>query len=308
MFVTVGSDPLGPGTIILTSIDATNWSSPTGISPGWAPRAVTFGEGQFVAIGGNAAGISTDGTNWTRVDLRLELGWPVGVTYGGGKFVAIGGSTAGSGSSIITSTDGTNWIQQVTGITNTLAAVTYGNGQFVAVGGDRDAFGDPITGTVFTSVDAVTWLPQRSGTDLPLTGVAYGNGYFVAAGFYGVVIFSRDGVHWDQRSVGSEPILKTVTYADGHFFIGAWFGGILQSDPIVSVTLSTGSVAGPLSLSLEGPAGLNYTIQSSTDLVQWQDVTTIIGSPSGRSVLPPQLESKRLSRSWELASFGKGVC
>jgi photosystem II stability/assembly factor-like uncharacterized protein len=52
-------------------------------------------------------------------------------------FVAVG-----SNGTILTSTDGTTWIQQTLGTTNGLSDVTYGNGMFVAVGSN---------GTILTS-------------------------------------------------------------------------------------------------------------------------------------------------------------
>jgi hypothetical protein len=61
----------------------------------------------------------------------------------------------------------------------------------------------------------------------------------VAAGRYGVVILSRDGVHWEQASVGTEPLLDSVAFGNGHFLIGGWFGAILQSGPVVGLTLQS---------------------------------------------------------------------
>jgi hypothetical protein len=40
-----------------------------------------------------------------------------------------------------------------------------------------------------------------------------------------------------------------------------------------------------LTLSLEGPSGLGYAIQSSQDLITWHDVTTISNAASTKTLL-----------------------
>src|SRR5205807_461714 len=64
------------------------------------------------------------------------------VAYGNGQFVAVG-----FGGTILTSTDGVNWLLRQSGIQNYLKGVSYGNGQFVAV----------AYGTILTSADGVNW-------------------------------------------------------------------------------------------------------------------------------------------------------
>jgi hypothetical protein len=92
-------------------------------------------------------------------------------------------------------------------------------------------------------------------------------------------------MHWDQRSVGSDTQLKTVAYGNGHFLIGGWFGAILQSGAIINLSLTANTATGLLSLSVEGPTGSNYSIQSSTDMNSWSDVTKITSSLSGKIIL-----------------------
>ena len=57
-------------------------------------------------------------------------------------------------------------------------------------------------------------------------------------------------------------------------------GNILQSGNIINLSITRS--AGPLTLSLEGPADLEYTIQTSSDLVSWRDVTKISNAQSSK--------------------------
>ena len=100
-----------------------------------------------------------------------------GITYGNGQFVAVGNL-----GTILTSTDGTNWIQQQSGTAIGLWGIAYGNGQFVAEGGP---------GIILTSADGVKWAKHQPG---PVGPIAYGNGQFVAVGG-DTVMTSADGVN-----------------------------------------------------------------------------------------------------------------
>ena len=137
-------------------------------SRGW--RSVTCGNGKFVAVasGINKGAYSTDGITWT--DMTLPASNMSDVTYGDGKFVAVGGnqsyngaystdgitwiettSNAGKSGSSVTygdgkfvaiswdipeatySTDGIHWNVMTMPMRAYWATVTYGNGKFVAV-------------------------------------------------------------------------------------------------------------------------------------------------------------------------------
>jgi len=91
--------------------------------------AVTYGNGLFVAVGGDGTILtSPDGVAWTRQNSDTTS-WLSAVTYGNGLFVAVGGD-----GTILTSPDGVAWTRQNSDTTSWLSAVTYGNGLFVAVG------------------------------------------------------------------------------------------------------------------------------------------------------------------------------
>ena len=176
-FVAVGSVQL-PNcyecleSITVTSSDGISWVSSAAILPEeFVFDRITFGNGHFVASGGDPEGpplpillTPTDGVKWFysgRVDgTPLWLGSKVG--FGNGQFVAVGNSSIG------TSFDGTNWVQRLSAVTNGLSSIAYGNGQFVAVG----------VGAVFVSTNGNYWVQRISDTPIDLSDIAYGSGQF----------------------------------------------------------------------------------------------------------------------------------
>jgi hypothetical protein len=102
--------------------------------------------------------------------------------------------------------------------------------------------------------------------------VAYGQGQFVCVG--SAVITSTDGVNWITRQLTT--LLNGVTYGNGYFIAVGQGGAILQSGSIITLGITSKPGPGLLELSLSGPTGLGYTIQSSTDLISWRNVTNIV--------------------------------
>jgi len=174
--------------------------------------------------------------------------------------------------------------------TNWLYAVTYGNGQFAAVGGHiHDIFGGGSLdrGSIITSADGVNWVLRVPEVMPGLRRIAYGGGQFVATGDGGILLTSTDGINWVQREPlgiwGYGP--NAIAYGDGHFLAVGNRQGILDSGSIISLLITRKDVTGSRSLSLEGPTGLDYTIQTSIDLISWRDVTKITSSTSTTVIL-----------------------
>src|SRR6266403_1706633 len=72
------------------------------------------------------------------------------VVFVNGNWVALG-----EFGTILSSTDGTNWLRRESGIVDTLQDCAYGAGRYVIVGD---------FGAVLTSVDGITWNSQFPGT------------------------------------------------------------------------------------------------------------------------------------------------
>jgi hypothetical protein len=199
------------------------------------------------------------------------------ITYGDGQFVVVArdGGTARSD-------DGVTWVQHSSGA-QSLNGIVYGRGQFVAVG--NTCFeNNQCVGTIMTSADGANWVP-RSRLGESLSAVAYDQGYFLAVGQSGTLLTSVDATNWVSRLSGSLHQLSGVASGNGQFVVVGGGGTILASGSMVSLEMTMAASASGPTLSLFAPIGLNYTIQSSTDLISWHDMTKLSGSPSGKVVL-----------------------
>jgi hypothetical protein len=141
-----------------------------------------------------------------------------------------------------------------------------------------------------TSPDGLTWTYHESvmGGDISYGDITYGNHQFV--GVFGIylpsrswIVTSSDGVNWTRHGDFYQA-LHGIDFGNGRFTIVGDWGAILQSGPIINLMINQQPATGLLSLSLQGPIGLNYTIQATSDLSTWLDVTRITGSPSGKIV------------------------
>lgn len=84
-----------------------------------------------------------------------------------------------------------------------------------------------------------------------------------------------DSVYWIIHSSGTYNLLNGIAFGNGYFIAVGEFGTILQSGPIINLTVTPHASSALLGLSLEAATGLNYTIQTSTNLTSWIDVMTI---------------------------------
>jgi hypothetical protein len=121
-----------------------------------------------------------------------------GVVWGNDRFVAVGAN-----GSILTSSDGRIWSNQISTVTTALNGVAYGGGTFVAVG---------IGGTILTSSNGTSWTPRSSGTSSTLSAVAHGPHGFVAVGSSGVILSSSDGVTWTSQDSKRTGFFRAVTW------------------------------------------------------------------------------------------------
>jgi hypothetical protein len=286
-----GGIVLGVTGTIVTSADGVSWvqrqcGTPTPL------KAIAYGNGQFIAVNDSDTTLltSVDGMNWGQRRLPIQTGIAAGlygIGYGNGRFVAVGRveeytMTKGdvlSSPIILTSADGVNWPLQVlraqpyTG----LNAVTYGNGQFVAVGaGYTPDLIEASSAVILTSTDGTNWVQQKCAARTGLNAVVHAAGQFVAAGSRGILT-SHDGVTWVQRESTTDNGFSGIAYGNSHFVAVGGYPTILESGSIITLAITPNASTGLLSLSLEGPTGVDYTVQTSTDLISWQTRTNITG-------------------------------
>jgi photosystem II stability/assembly factor-like uncharacterized protein len=141
-------------------------------------------------------------TNWHWRNPLPQGNAIYNVVSANGNIVAVGEL-----GTILTSTDGTNWITRNSGTVLDLRDCAFGAGKYVVVGD---------FGTVFTSTDLEIWIPQYAGTFYSLRGITFGDDKFVCVGDQTAILTSSDGVNWAAQSFGPWQ-LEDVIYADGLF-------------------------------------------------------------------------------------------
>jgi hypothetical protein len=168
-------------------------------------RTITWGNGQFVALGYRSM-TSPNGQTWVDHGVTSLNQWMGAVAYAKATYVAVGGYGLRA-----TSTDGVAWTNHMldTIASHEMHRLVYGDvqgGRFVSVNDD---------GVLSNSSDGKTWQ-FATGTIPAINEVAFGNGRFVGIGDTAVVVSSDGGVTWT-----SGPKLAVTTagflFAQGHF-------------------------------------------------------------------------------------------
>lgn len=181
-FVAVGAEFSGIDLVtnVQVSTNGVTWTRYTPFTNAISPKAITYGNGLFVAVangGSNRVMTSPDGISWTlRSASNNSNNWQ-SVAFGNNTFVAI--ANTGTNRTMY-STDGINW----TGIavTPNSNSIAFGNGKFT-------------TGKNY-STNGITWT--NSTLEFSPFGIAYGNGLFIAVGQSGSnrIAISTDGITW----------------------------------------------------------------------------------------------------------------
>ena len=175
---------------------------------------------------------STDGHQWQDVSPSPgELGVLRAITAGEGTFVAVGGTsdplTGSWGGQILVSQDGYSW-QEVHWVPQgDLETVCYANGLFI-VGGS--SYGPGADGPVLlASKDALSWWSPALPAVGPgaIHSAAGGDGTFLVAGgtysstwtWTNYFFRSLDGTNWTFHPSNFKPVLPRLTYGNGLFLL-----------------------------------------------------------------------------------------
>lgn len=139
---------------------------------------VTYGGGQFVAVGENATILtSIDGTAWTARSTGAT--WLLAVAYSAElqRYVAIGDQ-----GTVLTSSDAVTWTARTSGTTQRLNGIA-ANSDLTASASTPRFLAVGEAGTVLTSSDGLAWTPRTIPAFTGwLRGVTFGAGRFVIAG------------------------------------------------------------------------------------------------------------------------------
>ncbi len=287
---------VGSGGTVLTSFDTVTWTSIGAGLPDLNDVAGSIdgfvaSTTQSFAAAPNAA-YSFGGFNWYGVSFSnawegTYYSSAVG-TDGQERFITAGGTEFAY--DIWQSVDdGFDWSnpafsdQVVTGI-------AYGNGKFVMVGWEgwpRISADGGSTWSVSASTVISSNAYQPPNYDLPMVGsdITFGNGIFLVArgsqenGF----LTTPDGLNWTARGPFAGNIIQSVAYGNGTFVaINTGTGlppntsvypvGIYQSMPVAApIVRLTSTNSSGVTVNMSGESGRAYRLQSSADLVTWQD-------------------------------------
>lgn len=182
------------GTII-TSTDGKTWSTAvSGIDASEYFYSVAYGDGKFVAAGGNGGECYawTGSGSWTQGGSGLSDG-SSGIVYANSEFVAVGYH-----SGFYTSPDGSTWTQTGGGGseldfgpgTPLAYGSINGQGAFAAVASVAGGSGVVPNDIFLSSSGNCNWIQIESDANVGLYGITYGDGVFVAVGGNATILTS----------------------------------------------------------------------------------------------------------------------
>ncbi len=190
-------------------------------------RAVAFGDGAFLGIGGDPGAVgssapfvvrSTDGDAWTDYIPISGKNIIRRIAWGKGMFVGVGDRGRRA-----MSKDGKEWTDVPSPkAVDTLVDVAFGAGRFVGVG---------LHGLRSVTEDGLAWphrFPGEEGEHI--NSVVWTGDRFVAVG-QGGTYFSPDGLEWTRKENKDAPL--NATFGAGVFVGTHWKGRILMSKDAV---------------------------------------------------------------------------
>ena len=240
-------------------------------SQSWA--SVTYGNGNFVAVGATAFGdmftpktylgstmISTDdGITWSAeavLPSPLDKNDWKSVTFGNGVFVAVAGNDAqhpNSYAKSMSSLDGISWSAHATLIDGVgeQINVAFGNQVFIAAGDSYDEDTGAQICVMTSANNGDSWTDPKG----PCGGaaIAYGGGVFVLVGYASTSMRSLDnGKSWTNIDL---PIKwwKGIVFGNNMFYAADFYGILMVSKDLgLSWTLEATFAARPCLLACGG--------------------------------------------------------
>ncbi len=225
LFTAVGQDGLR-----LVSEDGSAWKNVQTGKEGETYRAVAYGNGRYVTVGGyggdNIYAVTEDGVAWTTGKKPAKyVKYIRGLGFDGRQFLGIGGDPGSVGDAkpfVVTSGNGSDWSDYIDAPGKMiLRRLAFGKGLIVGVGdrGRRSVSSD----------GGKTWhdAPDTKAIDT-MADVTFGAGKFVGVGLNGLRMSSEDGLAWSTAQRGEEgEHLNTVVWTGVQFaaigFGATWF-------------------------------------------------------------------------------------
>lgn len=189
---------------VFTSTDGTNLTLETR-TVSFVSQGATYINNQFWHWGNEGFVVSNDGVNYKYLNAHL---YSVARSTGG-TLVAVGG--VGNYSTVMTSSNFSEWTNTTTGLYRDINSVIYGGGQFLAVG----------SGVVQASTDGTNWTTLATPI-YNFKSVTYSDGSYVAVatrdGYPNTYFLSSiDGVDWVTEGTSSVIHTKIRSTSNGDF-------------------------------------------------------------------------------------------
>lgn len=250
---------------LASSTDGITWTTRNAQFGATAIYDIAFGNGVFVAVGGNGANgvvrTSTDGITWTSRTNPLPTGGNLRrCKFIEGNFYLLNDSIA----NIATSTDGITWTTRdskqlypygiayeksiglymicnfgnagqystsTDGITWTSRSISGETGYLTAMDAGNGVFVTfwySASGFLRTSTNGTTWTAQISSAGYQFNDIKYSNGIFVAGGT-NLLTTSTNGVSWTTRSTAGlvAANVRIMGFGNGLFIAGQDSGNLV---------------------------------------------------------------------------------
>lgn len=252
-------------------------------------QGVGFKDGTYVVCGGTGTIlVSTDGTNWTP-RISGTTAFLSSVATNSSTFVVTGDS-----GTILTSSDGLLWTPRSSGTTRWLFKVKQWDGTFVAVGEN---------GTILTSANGTSWTARTSGVTNWLNDVEKVNGEYFVAGNQGTLLRSTDLITWTNSYVPTRKSLFGLASNGGQLVTAGVEGALMRlpltADPTPVKFIEYGKVLNQSLVLLSGLTDQKFILDSSTNLVDWEEgVTFEIVDRSGNLLIKQTTDTNSTSREY----------
>lgn len=244
----------------VSSLGVAWYSLPAPVSTTNDFAGVCYFSNNFYLVGGNGMILnSPDGTNWTQQTSGAASYLSGIAAYTNGLLVA-----TGNNGTIVTSPDGTHWTKRASGTTNWLYRLRCVDGQLLALGEN---------GTLLTSTNATNWTLHNSGLTNWLNDAVTISNACYAVGDGGIVLTSTNLATWTNIATITSKSLYGAATQNGQLVVAGLEGAILRSQviPVTSPVnfISYGQSAGYNIFSVSGVVDQQFTLDSSTNLVNW---------------------------------------
>jgi len=192
----------------------------------------------------------------------------------------------GDAGTILASENGTNWTLWPTGTTNWIYRVRYLAGQLIAVGEQ---------GTILTSLNGRDWVNQASGTTAWLNDVTLVEGTFCIVGTQGTVLTSTNTGNWIATNTLTSKALYGAATHEGQLVVCGVEGAILRAQvrPVLQPARFeryTRQDAYQIYL-ISGHPDQHWTLEQTQDFSQWNSGPTFHFLDSSGTVLLLQRRS-----------------